>query len=259
MAMSKSPRVNAWYGWMPDRPDYRDLLYATIAAPPPQMPPAVDLRAKCSAVENQGQLGSCTANALVGSLEFLEKKAGKAPVDLSRLFVYYNERAMEGTVKEDAGAMIRDGVKTLVKQGVCTEATWPYVIGRFAAKPLAACYQQALRHQVLSYHRILTLQEMKNCLAEGYPFVFGFTVYEAFESPAVARTGHLYLPRPTEKSLGGHAVMAVGYNDAAKRFTIRNSWGADWGLAGYFTMPYAYLDDRNLADDFWTLRALELP
>ena len=136
--MSKSQKVNAWYGLMPDLPDYLDKLYSAIAAPPRRLPPAVDLRAMCSAVENQGPLGSCTANALVGNLEFLEKKAGQAPADLSRLFVYYNERAMEGTVNEDAGAMIRDGVKTLVNQGVCTEMLWPYVIARFAAKPPAA-------------------------------------------------------------------------------------------------------------------------
>jgi len=257
--MSKSRHVNAWYGWTPDRPDHRDQLYAAIAAPPPVLPPAVDLRAQCSPVENQGQLGSCTANALVGNLEFLEKKAGHAPRDLSRLFVYYNERTMEGTVNEDAGAMIRDGVKSLAKQGVCPEAEWPYVITRFRTKPTAACYRDALGHQVLSYHRILTLQEMRNCLAEGFPFVFGFTVYEAFESPAVAKTGRLNLPAAKERSLGGHAVMAVGYSDAATRFTVRNSWGADWGLGGYFTMPYAYLDNRNLADDFWTLRTMENP
>lgn len=257
--MSKSRHVNTWYGWTPDRPDHRDKLYTAIAAPPPVLPPAVDLRAKCSPVENQGQLGSCTANALVGNLEFLEKNAGHAPRDLSRLFVYYNERAMEGTVNEDAGAMIRDGVKSLAKQGVCPEAEWPYVITRFRTKPAAACYRDALGHQVLSYHRILTLPEMKNCLAEGFPFVFGFTVYEAFESPAVAKTGRLNLPAAKERSLGGHAVLAVGYNDAAQRFTVRNSWGADWGLGGYFTMPYAYLDNRNLADDFWTLRTLENP
>lgn len=255
--MNKSSKVNAWYGWMPDRPDHRDKLYAAIAAPPKKLPPAVDLRARCSPVENQGQLGSCTANALVGNLEFLELKAGQAPTDLSRLFVYYNERAMEGTVNDDAGAMIRDGVKTLVKQGVCTEAKWPYDIDRFTAKPSAACYQQARKHQVLSYHRILSLQEMKCCLAEGYPFVFGFTVYAAFESATVARTGRLDLPKPNEQYKGGHAVMAVGYDEAKQRFLIRNSWGADWGLQGYFTMPYAYLDGGRLADDFWTLRAME--
>ena len=95
------------------------------------------------------------------------------------------------------------------------------------------------------------------CLAEGYPFVFGFTVYESFESPAVAKTGRLNLPKPSEKSLGGHAVMAAGYDDATKRFLIRNSWGTDWGMKGYFTIPYAYLDNRNLSDDFWTIRAVE--
>jgi C1A family cysteine protease len=250
-------KINAWYGWTPDRPDQRDKLYSAIAAPPVKLPAAVDLRAKCPPVEDQGQLGSCTANALVGNLEFLEIKAGKPVTDLSRLFVYYNERALEGTINEDAGAMIRDGVKSLVKQGVCTEKAWPYVISRFATKPPAACFKQGLAHQVLSYHRILTVQEMKNCLAEGYPFVFGFTVYEAFESAAVAKTGRLNLPKPQEKSLGGHAVLAVGYNDATKRFTVRNSWGANWGLSGYFTMPYDYLGNRNLSDDLWTLRVFE--
>jgi C1A family cysteine protease len=257
--MKKPNPINAWYGWVPDRPDHRDLLYSTIAAPLPTLPAAVDLRPSCSPVENQGQLGSCTANALVGSLEFLEAKAGKKATDLSRLFIYYNERALEGTVKEDAGAMIRDGVKTLVKQGVCAEKLWRYNIAKFAVKPPAACYQQALSHQVQSYHRIITLQDMLTCLAEGYSFVFGFTVYEAFESKEVAKTGQLNLPKHGEKALGGHAVMAVGYDDASKRFVVRNSWGKAWGMQGYFTIPYAYLEDRNLADDFWTLRVLENP
>jgi C1A family cysteine protease len=257
--MKKSSAINAWYGWVPDRPDHRDQLYSAIAAPPATLPPSVDLRATCSPVENQGQLGSCTANALVGSLEFLEAKAGKQAVDLSRLFIYYNERALEGSVKEDAGAMIRDGVKTLAKQGVCTEKTWAYNIAKFAVKPPAAAYKQALAHQVESYHRLLTLQDMQACLAEGYPFVFGFSVYQSFESATVAKTGTLNLPKRSEKALGGHAVMAVGYDDATKRFLVRNSWGKDWGQQGYFTMPYAYLEDRNLSDDFWTLRVLENP
>jgi Cysteine protease len=113
-------KVNAWYGWVPDRPDYRDKLYTTNAPPPKKLPKKVDLRRGCSRVEDQGQLGSCTANALVGNLEFLQKKAGHRVSNLSRLFVYYNERAMEGTINDDAGAMIRDGVKTLVKLGVCS-------------------------------------------------------------------------------------------------------------------------------------------
>ena len=255
--MNKPNKVISWYGWLPDRPDQRDMYYSAIAAPPKKLPSSVDLRPVCSSVENQGQLGSCTANALVGNLEFLEKKTGKPATDLSRLFIYYNERALEGNVSQDSGAMIRDGIKTLAKQGVCDEGRWPYVTTKFSVKPPAACYKQGLQHQITSYHRVVTLQEMRMCLAEGYPFVFGFTVYESFESPAVAKTGRLNLPKPSEKSLGGHAVMAAGYDDATKRFLIRNSWGTDWGMKGYFTIPYAYLDNRNLSDDFWTIRAVE--
>jgi len=256
--MNKPNKVISWYGWVPDLPDQRDQLYAAIAAPPKKLPSAVDLRPGCSSVEDQGQLGSCTANALAGGLEFLEKKAGKPATDLSRLFIYYNERGIEGNVAQDSGAQLRDGIKTLAKQGVCAEKAWPYVISKFAVKPPASCYREGLKHEITSYHRIVTLLDMRKCLAEGYPFVFGFTVYESFESPAVAKTGVLNLPAPKEKSLGGHAVLAVGYNDATKRFLIRNSWGADWGLQGYFTMPYDYLDNRNLSDDFWMIRVLEL-
>ena len=254
--MSKQ-KVNAWFGWVPDLPDHRDKLYSSIAAPPKKLPSKVDLRAGCSPVEDQGALGSCTANALVGNLEFLEKKAGHTVTDLSRLFIYYNERAMEGTINEDAGAAIRDGIKSLVKLGVCNEKNWQYIITKFQQKPSAACYKQASDHQVNSYHRILSLQEMQQCLAEGYPFVFGFTVYTAFESASVAKSGRLNLPKPSEKVLGGHAVCAVGYDDSTKRVLVRNSWGADWGKGGYFTMPYAYISDNNLADDFWTIRAFE--
>jgi C1A family cysteine protease len=249
------PKVNAWYGWVPDRPDYRDKLYSAIAAPPKKLPKKVDLSAGCSAVEDQGQLGSCTANALAGNLEFLEKKAGQRVTNLSRLFIYYNERAMEGTISEDAGAAIRDGVKSLVKLGVCGESKWPYKIAKFTNKPSPACYKQAVSHEVTSYHRVVGLRQMRQCLAEGFPFVFGFSVYEGFESDAVAKTGKLNLPEPSEKQLGGHAVCAVGYDDSASRLLVRNSWGADWGIKGYFTMPYDYASNDNLADDFWTIRA----
>jgi C1A family cysteine protease len=256
--MGKRNKIMAWYGWLPDRPDHRDKLYAAIAAPPRRLPRSTDLRGLCSPVENQGALGSCTANALVAGLEFLENKASRPAADLSRLFVYYNERALEGTVDEDSGAFLRDGIKTLVKQGVCTEQKWPYTISKFTTKPPAACYREALRHQLISYHRILNLQEMKSCLAEGFPFAFGFTVFESFESKEVARTGRVNLPRASEQSVGGHAVLAVGYNDSTRRFLVRNSWDTDWGMKGYFTMPYEYLAGGHYADDFWTLRSFEI-
>ena len=176
---------------------------------------------------------------------------------MSRLFIYYNERVIEHTVQEDSGAMIRDGIKTLVKQGVCSERSWPYVIAKFAKKPGAACYKEARDHQVTVYARLETADEMRACLADGFPFVFGFSVYESFESATVARTGVAPMPRRNEKLLGGHAVLAVGYDDARKRFLVRNSWGTGWGMKGYFTLPYDYLGDRNLCDDFWTIRRQE--
>jgi C1A family cysteine protease len=251
----RSPK---WYGWLPDLPDHRDLFYSAVAPRLATLPQKVDMRSKCSPVEDQGQLGSCTANALVGALEFLEVKDGAPFADLSRLFVYYNERVIEGTVDQDSGAFIRDGIKTLAKQGVCTETQWPYKLSKFAKKPSRACYRTAKKHRIVSYHRITTVDEMRNCLAEGFPFAFGFTVYEAFESAAVARSGVLNMPGPKEKVVGGHAVMGVGYDDGARRFIIRNSWGSDWGQKGYFTMPYDYLDPaNNLADDFWTVRIFQ--
>ena len=249
-------RALSWYGWIPDLPDQRDHLYARVHAVPRKLPEKVDLRAQCPAIENQGQLGSCTANALAGALEFLERKQQQPVVDLSRLFIYYNERVIEHSVKRDSGAMLRDGIKTLAKQGVCPEELWPYAIKKFATKPTTACYTQAKPHTISSYQRLATTNEMRACLAGGYPFVFGFTVYESFESDSVAASGTVPMPSMRERVLGGHAMCAVGYDDKAKRFIVRNSWGATWGKKGYCTMPYAYLADRNLSDDFWTMRKL---
>ena len=249
-------RALSWYGWIPDLPDQRDHLYARVHAVPRKLPEKVDLRAQCPAIENQGQLGSCTANALAGALEFLERKQQQPVVDLSRLFIFYNERVIEHSLKRDSGAMLRDGIKTLAKQGACAEKSWPYVIKKFATKPTAMCYTQAKLHTISSYQRLSTTQEMRACLAAGFPFVFGFTAYASFESAATARTGTVSLPKPRERAIGGHAVCAVGYDDTVQRFIVRNSWGAEWGKKGYCTMPYAYLADRNLSDDFWTMRKL---
>ncbi len=244
-------------GWIPDLPDHRDILYKSVYKMPFFLPKKIDLRSNCSAVENQGELGSCTANALVGSLEFLEMKNGVKFCDMSRLFIYYNEREIEHSVDSDSGAMIRDGIKTLKKQGVCSEKSWPYNIAKFKKKPSPACFKEALNHQITSYQRLETVSQTKACLASGFPFVFGFTVYESFDTQIVEETGKVDMPKPDDYVLGGHAVMAVGYDDELKRFIVRNSWGKTWGRDGYFTMPYDYLADRNLSDDFWTIRSAE--
>jgi len=239
------------HGWLPDIPDQRDYLYSAIK-PKIKLKPKADLRRYCSLVEQQGKLGSCTACALVGNLEFLDNRPDATYTDVSRLFIYYNERALRGNEEYDSGASLRDGIKTLKKIGYCREDIWPYVIPRFDVKPPQSCYLEAGSHRIESYYRIHTLSEMFTCLAQGYPFVFGFAVYESFKSKQTERTGRVVMPKKGERSLGGHAVTAVGYNQKEKRFLVRNSWGIKWGRAGYFTMPYEYLE--TLAADFWTIR-----
>lgn len=254
------PRKIARYGWTPDVPDQRDQLFSATRPILAALPPRVDLRAKFPKPYDQGQLGSCTANAIAGALEFNQKKQKQKPTFTpSRLFIYYNERVMEGTVDSDAGAMLRDGIKSAVKQGVPPEKPWwPYDIAKFREKPPKPVYEEAAKHQAVLYQRVArTLSQMKGCLAAGFPFVFGFSVYESFESQTVASTGVVNMPLPKEQLIGGHAVLAVGYDDSESRFIVRNSWSDKWGLKGYFTMPYTYLLDGNLADDFWTIQLVE--
>jgi C1A family cysteine protease len=250
------PHKNSWYGWVPDLPDHRDLVYSAPVTTLKTLPPRANLTPQCPAVYDQGQLGSCTANAIGGAIEFEQIKQKLTSVFVpSRLFVYFNERTMEGTVDSDSGAQIRDGIKSVAKQGVCPEKMWPYVIAKFRTPPPKKTYVEALKHRVILYQRLVPiLNQLRGCLASGYPFVFGFTVYESFESDAVAKSGHLGMPGPKESSLGGHAVMAVGYDDSRQWFVVRNSWGPNWGLKGYFTIPYGYLTDSQLSDDFWTIR-----
>jgi C1A family cysteine protease len=271
------------FGWLPDVPDQRDIPFRAVFRVPAKVPTRIDLRRNCSAVEQQGNLGSCTAQALVGALEFLELRplpllfdkittsprsgasghlAPSAGVensfaDLSRLFVYYNERKAMGTVMEDSGAMLRVGIKVLKNLGVCREMLWPYLVEKFTEKPPRKCYREAADHQVTAYQRLHTLREMKACLAMGLPFVFGFAVYEHVVSERVRKSGVISLPRKGERMIGGHAVMAVGYDNAKKILFFRNSWGADWGKAGYGSLPYGYLESRELSDDFWCIQATE--
>lgn len=248
------------YGWVPDLPDHRDVLYAAPAKAILNLPAQVDLRSKCpSEVYDQGQLGSCTANAIAGAIEFdLLQSNPKTAFTPSRLFIYYNERVIEGTVDSDSGAQLRDGIKTVAKQGGPPETLWPYDISKFEDKPSANVYKVAAKTKIILYHSLLqNLNQMKGCLVEGYPFVYGFTAYESFESPAVAKTGIVPMPSSSESVVGGHAVLAVGYDDNERRFIVRNSWGPGWGMKGYFTVPYSYLTDPNLANDFWTIRMVK--
>lgn len=238
------------YGWKPDVPDQRDHAFVAGKA---TIPAAVDWRAGMPPVYNQGDLGSCTANAIAAAVDYERNRQGEQFINPSRLFIYYNERAAEHTVASDAGASIRDGIKSVKNQGDCPEKEWPYVTKKFTVKPKAACYADALKYKAVSYVRVgVSVAQLKKALA-GRPVVFGFTVYESFESAAVAKTGIVPLPKKSESVLGGHAVCAVGYDDQKHVVICRNSWGARWGDHGYFTLPYAYFTS-TLTGDYWQIQ-----
>ncbi len=268
-----SPKI-AGYGWIPDLPDHRDHVFAASREVLRSLPARVDLRPDCPPVYDQGHIGSCTANAIAAALEYDQFHQGYRNVFTpSRLFIYYNQRLMESTDNYDAGAMLRNGIKSVSKLGVCPETTWPYDPNPFPPSPLVpplssnarldvqpppSAYTQARQHRPVSYQRVQrTLSQMKGCLASGHPFVFGFTVYDSFESNAVAKSGAVPMPGPGEALQGGHAVMAVGYDDVQSRFLCRNSWKPKWGMRGYFTLPYAYLLDESLSDDFWMMTTVK--
>ena len=213
----------------------------------------VDLRARMPPVYDQGTLGSCTANALCACVQYLDPS-----LQGSRLFLYYNERDMEGSVCEDSGASLTDGVRSLRTVGLCPEDTWPYAIQNFAVKPPQTCYDAAKLHELLNVHSVkTTVADMKAALDSGFPVVVGISIYASFESASVARTGVVSMPRKGEQLMGGHAVCVVGYDDETRMWIVRNSWGDGWGMAGYFTLPYAYLEDPKLSGDAWCLTLVE--
>jgi C1A family cysteine protease len=253
----KVSKINRRYGWKRQLPDFRDFKFVAKSRILAALPPAIDLRPGCSPIYNQGNLGSCTANAIGSAHHFGQlKQQDSDAFSPSRLFIYWNERDMEGTVNEDSGAYIRDGMRCVQKQGVCPETIWPYDVDKFRDKPSDDCFKNALFHQVLKYNAVSQqIDQLKACLAEGFPFVFGFAVYESFEN--IGSDGIMPMPKPTESMLGGHAVKAVGYNDEKRWFIVKNSWGEGWGDKGYFYMPYDYIVDNNLASDFWTIRLVE--
>lgn len=244
------------YGWRPDHLDHRDKIL-TFALPESSSTDRVDLRPQDPAqIFYQGKLGSCTANAIAAAFEFDQhKEEGCWEFTPSRLFIYYNERVCEGTVNEDTGASLRDGIKAVSKVGCCPEEMWPYDESRYAEEPPVECFEVAAKNRATAYHRLdQDLHQLKSCIREGFPFLFGFMVLSSFEHPTVARTGFMKMPQKGDKPMGGHAVCAVGFDDDQEVFICRNSWGSGWGDDGYFYMPYRYISHPQLANDFWTIR-----
>ncbi|MBP2649403.1 MAG: xylellain [Firmicutes bacterium] len=235
-----------------DTQDLRDYIFCSAGFKAAEhLPEKIDLRKKCSPVVDQGNLGSCTANAIASGLREYQLKNNAYWLALSRLFLYYEERLLEGTVNEDSGAAIRDGMKVLNQTGVCPEADWPYDISTFTNPSTDKMMADAAKYKIKEYHRITSLDKLKAALAEGLPVVIGIDVYESFETDDVASTGIVPMPDTTkEEYLGGHAVLVVGYDNAKRQLIVRNSWGITWGDLGYFYLPYPYYE--KYASDCWT-------
>jgi C1A family cysteine protease len=241
--------------WKADKPDTRDYKYQVSAKVSPN---SVDLRRYCSPIENQGNLGSCTGQAVAGAIELLNKRNGK-PTDVSRLFIYYYERLILGTVNYDSGAYIRDGIKATNHYGVSLESYWPYNIKKFRQEPITEAKNDALNRKVTLYERVADFNGCIDALSNGYPVIIGFDVYTSFMSATVTRTGNMPYPNTKrEKLLGGHAVLLVGYDKTKKVFIVRNSWGTSWGDRGYFYMPFNVINP-NMSDDYWIIKSVNNP
>jgi C1A family cysteine protease len=241
--------------WKTDKIDTRDYKYQVTQKVSPNV---VDLRKYCSPIENQGSLGSCTGQAIAGAIELLNKRGGKHN-DVSRLFIYYYERLILGTVNYDSGAYIRDGIKATNKYGASLESLWPHDIRKFRQEPITEAKNDALNRKVTRYERVNDFNGCIDALTNGYPIIMGFRVYDSFMSKNVARTGIMPYPNTKrEKLLGGHAVLLVGYDKRKKVFIARNSWGTNWGDKGYFYMPFDIVKP-NMSSDYWIIKSVNNP
>jgi len=243
------------FQWQPDKLDTRDYKYTVTQKVSPNI---VDLRSYCSPIENQGSLGSCTGQAIAGAIELLNKRSRK-PTDVSRLFIYYYERLLLGTVNYDSGAYIRDGIKATNHYGTSLESYWPYDIRKFKQEPITEAKTDALKRKVTRYERVENFNGCIDALSNGFPVIMGFHVYTSFMSASVARTGNMPYPNTKrERLLGGHAVLLVGYDKRKKVFIARNSWGTSWGDRGYFYMPFNVVNP-SMSSDYWIIKSVNNP
>jgi len=242
------------YGYIPDIPDARDIYISF----PKQINSlsSVDLRKGdlMPEIDNQGNLGSSVAHAIIAAYLYDLNKSGIKNINPSRQFIYYNQRLVSGTTEFDSGASIRDGIKVLNRLGTCPTEMYQYDPNFFTDKPSEDAYKNAYKYKhVIQYKKVrIVLEDIMKIISIKIPIILGFTVYESFEHPDVARTGIMPLPKFGEKIVGAHSVLIVGYDSSRNYLLCRNSWGTSWGQEGYFWMPFAFINSRNCSD-LWIL------
>jgi C1A family cysteine protease len=249
---NKDGKVIKIGGYQADRQKSKDEAFSPKQSK--SLPGQIDLRPYMSAVEDQSATNSCAANATAGAYEYLMKRLKGRAEDVSRLFIYYNARALDGDTTLDEGTYIRSCVKAAKKQGLCTESTWPFNPDQILERPAKVAYEEAqgfLLNPIPRQVRV-SLQAMKNCLAEGFPFIFGLQLFGSFQK--AGSDGLVPMPDPeNEQHDGGHAMLCVGYSEPDNVFIVRNSWGREWGEYGYCYIPYDYMTNPELNTDCWTL------
>lgn len=241
------------YGCRPDLRDARDYLW--LPSPDDILPDRVNLSQYMPGVLDQGQSGSCTAHGVTEALRFIIKKSGNPDRSLARLQLYYDSRALEGVADVDAGAEIRDVIKCARTIGVAHEAFWPFVLDKLTTKPPANVYEDALTFEAITYQRVtVDPNHVKAAIATGYPVVIGLTLYDSFEGDDVAKTGVVPMPNlQTESPAGGHCMLAYGYGDHPGYFTVRNSWGPQWGDKGDCYIPESLIGTSLYGADYWRI------
>jgi len=246
------------YNYKPSPIDNRDYQFHLRVSQFKFIPTRMDLRGhNLPDVLDQGDLGSCVANACSNAMRLCLRKQKSPDFQPSRLFIYYFTRLIDGSVNEDSGCFIRDAMKTIHTYGACSENNWPYNISKFRTLPSNSAVRAAQQHiKDFTYLAITqNLNTIKNALAQGFPIIFGINVYSSQQTPEVMKSGDIPMPNlETEENLGGHCVLLTGYDDRTKLFTFMNSWGTTVGKKGFFTIPYDYVLDSKLSSDFWTVK-----
>jgi C1A family cysteine protease len=229
----------------------------TIAS---NLPPTADLRSKLSPVDDQGLVGACTGFTMVGLAEYRARLKGNTE-ELSPGFIYLMNLKEDGNLGQDAGSRISTSIKVLQKYGTCPEALHPFlaptaqqdpanIASYLNTIPSAAAVKAAAANKIGSYRPVRDLNGFKTALAKGLPVAFGVAVYKSFMGPEAKATGIIPMPAGNDELLGGHAILAVGYDDAKKQVVFRNSWSPKWGDQGYGYLPYDYFK-KDLAGDAW--------